>query len=60
MISPMEMVLSPVWVAVFMGEIPDIIGIIGFLVIVAGIGLEVLFTHRYEKAAEAARQELTS
>lgn len=52
MISPMEMVLSPVWVAIFMGEVPDVIGLIGFVVIIAGIALEVAFTARYEREAE--------
>lgn len=51
MISPMEMVLSPVWVAIFIGELPDVIGLIGFLTIIAGIALEVVFTLRYERAA---------
>ncbi len=53
MISPMEMVLSPVWVAIFMHELPDAIGLIGFLVIIAGIALEVIFTAQYERAAMA-------
>lgn len=51
MISPMEMVLSPVWVAIFMHELPDAVGLIGFLVIIAGIALEVIFTAQYERAA---------
>lgn len=54
MISPMEMVLSPVWVAIFMGELPDLIGFIGFLIIIAGIALEVIFTAQYEKEAALA------
>ncbi len=51
MISPMEMVLSPVWVAIFLGELPDLVGLIGFVVIIAGIGLEVWYTWEYERAA---------
>ena len=51
MISPMEMVLSPVWVAIFIHELPDAVGLIGFLVIIAGIALEVIFTAQYERAA---------
>ena len=51
MISPVEMVLSPVWVALAIGELPDLIGLIGFAVIIAGIALEVVFTQTYNKAA---------
>lgn len=53
MISPMEMVLSPVWVALFIGSLPDVIGLVGFLTIIAGIALEVVFSLRYERAASA-------
>ena len=47
----MEVVLSPVSVAIFMHELPDAVGLIGFLVIIAGIALEVIFTAQYERAA---------
>lgn len=52
MISPMEMVLSPIWVALVIGELPDVTGLIGFLVIIAGIALEIVFTVQYNKAAQ--------
>lgn len=55
MISPVEMVLSPVWVALAIGELPDLVGLIGFLMITAGIGCEVFFTYKYEKAARLDR-----
>jgi drug/metabolite transporter (DMT)-like permease len=51
MISPVEMILSPVWVALAIGELPDLVGLIGFIVIIAGIALEVVFTPKYSEAA---------
>jgi len=51
MISPVEMILSPVWVALAIGELPDLVGLIGFIVIIAGIALEVVFTRKYSEAA---------
>lgn len=57
MVSPVEMVLSPLWVALFIGEMPDLIGIAGFALIIAGIALEVVFTQKYAKAAKLAAQE---
>lgn len=52
MISPVEMVLSPLWVALFIGELPDLVGFAGFLIIIAGIALEVVFTKKYIDAAQ--------
>jgi len=57
MISPLEMVLSPLWVALFIGERPDLAGLIGFGLIAAGIALEIVFTKKLMKAAKAAAPE---
>lgn len=57
MISPLEMVLSPLWVALFIGELPDLAGLIGFALIAAGIALEIVFTKKLMKAAKAAAPE---
>ena len=54
MVSPLEMVLSPLWVALFIGELPDLAGLIGFGLIAAGIALEIVFTHKLTKAAKSA------
>lgn len=32
MITPLEMVFGPLWVAVFLHQYPDVIGLIGFLI----------------------------
>ncbi|OQB23285.1 MAG: EamA-like transporter family protein [Firmicutes bacterium ADurb.Bin182] len=37
MVTPLEMILGVVWVAIFLHEIPDIISIIGFALITAGV-----------------------
>lgn len=55
MISPVEMVLSPLWVALFIGELPDLIGLVGFLAIVLGIALEIFYTKKYGEAAQLKR-----
>ena len=60
MLSPLEMVLSPIWVAIFIGEVPDIVGLIGFIVITAGIALEIIYTAQYAKQARLAEQSVDS
>ena len=35
-----EMILGPIWVAVFLGEIPSMLELIGFVIIIAGIFLD--------------------
>ncbi len=51
MITPLEMVFGPLWVAVFLRQYPDIIGLTGFIIITAGVLLEIVYTLRREKAA---------
>ena len=51
MITPLEMVFGPLWVAVFLHQYPDVIGLIGFLIIALGVVIEVVYTHRREKSA---------
>ena len=36
-IAPIEMILAPVWTAIFLGELPDLYGIIGFVLVVVGV-----------------------
>ena len=50
MITPLEMVFGPLWVAVFLHQYPDVIGLIGFLIIALGVVIEVVYTHRREKS----------
>jgi len=56
MISPVEMVLSPLWVALFIGELPDLVGFAGFLIIIAGIALEVVFNQKIYRCRAAWRR----
>jgi len=35
-----EMILGPIWVAVFLGEVPSVVELIGFVIIIAGIFLD--------------------
>ncbi len=42
MLSPWEMVLGPVWVALFLHEYPDVYAIVGFFLILAGIFLDLV------------------
>ena len=51
MIAPCEMVLGPVWVAVFVGEYPDWIGALGLLLIVAGVIGDSLMSLRAERSS---------
>jgi drug/metabolite transporter (DMT)-like permease len=37
MLTPLEMILGTVWVALFLREIPDIVSVIGFVFVIAGI-----------------------
>lgn len=46
MIAPLEMILGPVWTAIFLGEIPDIVGLIGFIVVIIGVLGEALVAGR--------------
>ena len=46
MIAPCEMVLGPIWVAIFVGEYPDWIGALGSLLIVIGVLGEVFVSHK--------------
>lgn len=46
MIAPCEMVLGPIWVAVFLHEYPDWIGVLGSLLVVAGAVGEVVVRQR--------------
>ncbi len=50
-ITPLEMVFGPLWVALFLHEYPDVIGFIGFLIIVCGVVLEIVYTRRRERYA---------
>ena len=37
MLCPLEMILGPVWTALFLQELPDVIGLIGFLLVIVGV-----------------------
>lgn len=46
MISPLEMVLGPLWVALFLREYPDIIALIAFVFVITGVLGEVFVSKR--------------
>lgn len=48
MLSPLEMVLGPLWVALFLHEYTDVIGLIAFLLVIVGVLGEVLVTKRQQ------------
>lgn len=54
MIAPLEMILGPVWTAIFLSEIPDLIGLIGFVVVVIGVLGEAIMTARCEKEKKSS------
>ena len=50
MIAPCEMVLGPLWVAIFVKEYPDWIGILGSLVIIVGVIGEIIVSRKANAA----------
>ena len=54
MIAPCEMVLGPVWVAIFVREYPDWIGAAGSLLILAGVISEEILSQRRSAMPRAA------
>ncbi|MCL2568552.1 MAG: DMT family transporter [Oscillospiraceae bacterium] len=50
MFAPLEMILAPIWVALFLSQFPDIIGLVGFIFVIVGVlGEAVLSTRRVEQ-----------
>jgi len=50
MLAPLEMILAPLWVAIFLGRYPDTIGMLGFALVIVGVfGEAVLSARRAEK-----------
>lgn len=52
MLAPVEMVLGPVWVAIFMHEYTDAIGLIAFVIVLVGIVSEVIVSGRHEHGTQ--------
>lgn len=53
LLCPLEMILGPVWTAVFLSEIPDTVGLIGFLIVTVGVlGEAVLSVIRHRGAGK--------
>lgn len=44
LLCPLEMILGPVWTAIFLSEFPDTVGLIGFLIVVVGVLGEALLS----------------
>lgn len=50
MIAPLEMILGPIWTAIFLNEIPDLIGLIGFIIVIIGVvGEAIMMAYREKK-----------
>ena len=61
MIAPLEMILGPVWTLIFLGEIPDLVGAIGFIVVIIGVISEAVVSAKMNKSTESIelkREEL--
>lgn len=48
-IAPIEMILAPIWTAIFLGEFPDLYGVIGFVLVVIGVFGESIVSSRSNK-----------
>jgi len=46
MLSPLEMILAPIWVAIFLSQYPDMIGLVGFFLVIAGVLGEAVLSGR--------------
>ncbi|MDO5112049.1 MAG: DMT family transporter [Clostridia bacterium] len=53
MLSPLEMVLGPLWVALFLHEYPDMIGLVAFVFVIAGVLGEVYVAKHAQKTIQA-------
>ncbi|MDD4075625.1 MAG: DMT family transporter [Eubacteriales bacterium] len=54
MLSPLEMVLGPLWVALFLHEYPDSIALAAFVFVIAGVLGEVYVAKKLQKKAAQA------
>lgn len=50
MIAPLEMILAPTWTAIFLGELPNLVGLIGFIIVVIGVLGEAFVSSRHSHA----------
>ncbi|MBE6564396.1 MAG: DMT family transporter [Ruminococcaceae bacterium] len=48
MLAPLEMILAPLWTAIFLHQYPDSIGLIGFVLVIAGVIGEAVRSMRQE------------
>ena len=55
MIAPLEMILGPVWTLIFLGEIPDIIGAVGFIIVIVGVISEAIVSAKHDRDSEKTR-----
>jgi len=46
MFAPLEMILAPLWVALFLRQYPDMIGLLGFVLVIVGVFGEALLSAR--------------
>ena len=53
MLAPIEMVLAPTWVALFLGEWTDTVGLIGFVIVIIGVIGEVMVVSKESKEVTA-------
>ncbi|MBQ4611543.1 MAG: DMT family transporter [Clostridia bacterium] len=53
MLAPIEMVLAPTWVALFLNEWTDTVGLIGFVIVIIGVIGEVMVVSKESKEITA-------
>jgi len=52
MLAPLEMILGPIWSAIFLMQYPDWIGIVGFVLVIIGVMGEAIRTSRKQEVTQ--------
>ena len=52
MLAPLEMILGPIWSAIFLMQYPDWIGIVGFVLVIIGVMGEAIRTTRKQEVTQ--------
>ncbi len=56
-ISLLEAILNPIWVAIFAGELPGTLGLIGCSVVIVAVILNIIYQHFHEKKQSASHTD---
>lgn len=57
LIAPLEMILAPVWTAIFLGELPNLVGLIGFIIVIIGVVGEAIVSSKRSNADDIKEKE---